>query len=129
MASLEGSQARLKASKLAVVVVSFGLQTGAENWLQETGCQLPMFLDPDRKLYRAFGLHRSLAKVFNHKSLFYYGEQVASGRDLPKAMSGIEDDPLQMGGNFTVSIPSTKMTLVYRSKNPSDRPSLEQILA
>ena len=45
-----------------MVVVSFGVQEGAEKWLEETGCQLPLYLDEDRNLYRKFGLHRSLAK-------------------------------------------------------------------
>ena len=32
----------------------------------------------------------------------YYGAQKASGRPLPKAVAGVEDDPLQMGGDFQV---------------------------
>eukprot|EP00095_Tigriopus_kingsejongensis_P006984 maker-scaffold641_size121017-snap-gene-0.19 protein:Tk06984 transcript:maker-scaffold641_size121017-snap-gene-0.19-mRNA-1 annotation:"selenoprotein l" len=118
---------RLRALKIAVVVVSFGVQTGADNWLKETGCNLPMFLDPDRKLYRAFGLHRSLAKVFNHDFLSYYGGQLAAGRELPKTLHGIEDDPLQMGGDFAITRPNFTMSLVHRSKNPSDRPSLDRL--
>ena len=49
-------------SKVAVAVVSFGVVEGADKWLADTGCKYPMFLDPERKLYRKFGLHRSLAK-------------------------------------------------------------------
>ena len=48
---------------VAVVVVSFGAIQGARNWLEQTECGFPMFLDPERKLYKAFGLHRSLAKA------------------------------------------------------------------
>ena len=48
---------------VAIVVVSFGVEAGAVNWLKQTGCQLDLYLDPDRKLYRKFGLHRSVQKV------------------------------------------------------------------
>ena len=36
---------------------------GAAGWLKDTGCNLKMFLDPDRSLYRALGLPRSVSKV------------------------------------------------------------------
>ena len=110
------------------MIVSFGVQEGAENWLKETNCQFPMFLDHDRSLYQAFGLHRSLSKVFNYGTLQFYGEQVALNRDLPKAMKGIEDDPLQMGGDFIINRTRKEMALVYRSKNPEDRPSIQEIV-
>ena len=60
-----------------VAVVSFGsLQVisflakakkyiqGAQGWLKDTNCNLEMFLDQDRSLYRALGLPRSVSKVW-----------------------------------------------------------------
>jgi hypothetical protein len=134
---------------VAVVVISFGALEGAEAWLKETKCPFPMFLDLKRSLYRVFGLHRSLLKVcsnnvnyffptkkpffffvqvFNHKTLRYYGEQKATGRDLPKAVEGVEDDPLQMGGDFTIESSSMKIVMFYPSSNPEDRPTVESII-
>ena len=31
----------------------------------------------------------------------YYASMKAQGRTLPAAIDGVEDDPLQMGGDFT----------------------------
>ena len=43
-------QSSLDEHAVEVVVVSFGCQEGASHWLQETGCQYDMLLDPDRKV-------------------------------------------------------------------------------
>lgn len=43
-------QRSLDARSIKVVVVSFGCQEGAAHWLQETGCQYDLLLDPDRKV-------------------------------------------------------------------------------
>ena len=34
-------------------------------------------------------------------TLQYYASMKAQGRQLPTAVEGVEDDPLQMGGDFT----------------------------
>ena len=58
----------------------------------------------------------------------YYAEQVLQ-HPVPKSQEGIEDDVLQMGGDFTISNKYTNITLSfsYPSKTPNDRPSLEHI--
>jgi len=110
-----------------VVVVSFGSLQGADGWLKDTGCKLEMFLDPDRSLYRALGLPRSVSKVWGISTIHFYAGEVASGRTLPKSQQE-EDDPLQMGGDFTLNRTGL-LTLCHPSSNPRDRPSLEKILA
>ena len=35
-------------------------------------------------------------------TIHYYGSIKAQARQLPAALEGVEDDPLQMGGDFTV---------------------------
>lgn len=118
----------MSSSKIRIVVVSFGDLPGSRRWLAETGCTLPFFLDTERRLYRHFGLHRSLAKVFNRKTLIYYAEQVASGRELPKVFDGIGADPLQMGGDFTFNLQTGLVSMKYPSQTADDRPSLNYIL-
>jgi len=44
-------------------VITFGVLDGAKLWLESTGSNLPMFADPERKLYDYLGLKRSVAKV------------------------------------------------------------------
>ena len=58
----------------------------------------------------------------------YYAEQVLQ-HPVPKSQEGIEDDILQMGGDFTINNKSTNtiLSFSYPSKSPNDRPSLEHI--
>lgn len=110
-------------------MLAFGSLQGAEAWLEDTGCGLEMFLDPDRRLYRTLGLHRSLAKVWSSPTIHYYAGQAAAGRQLPAAVAGGEDDPLQMGGDFTLVARSGRLVLCHPSSHPRDRPSLASLLA
>jgi len=109
-----------------VVVVSFGSPQGAACWLNETGCKLEMFLDQERSLYRAFGLARSLSKVWSMPMIHVYAEKIVGGEIFPESKEE-NDDPLQMGGDFTLSR-SGQILLSHKSSNPYDRPSLHQIL-
>jgi len=111
-----------------VCVVSFGTPQGAAGWLSDTGCTLDMFLDTERRLYNTVGLHRSVSKVWNMATMHYYAGMVAQGRKLPSAIEGVEDDPLQMGGDFTFRCSDQVMVMAHPSKNPKDRPDIEKIL-
>ena len=75
---------------------------GGVSWLADTGCQLELYLDPERRLYSRLGLARSVWRVWQMATIQYYGSVKAQGRQLPAALEGVEDDPLQMGGDFTV---------------------------
>jgi len=118
----------LESAGIKVVVVSFGNQTGAEQWLKDTGCNLPLYLDEERLLYCKLGLGRSVGKVWSLSTINYYAEQLAQGRPLPQAVQGVEDDPLQMGGDFTFRMEDRTLVMKHCSKTPKDRPSLTQIL-
>jgi len=109
-----------------VVVVSFGSPKGSAHWLSETKCKLEMFLDQERSLYRAFGLKRSLAKVWSMPMIHIYAEKIVGGEIFPESKDD-DDDPLQMGGDFTITR-SGRIVLSHKSSNPYDRPSLRQIL-
>ena len=101
---------------------------GASGWLSSTGCSLDMYLDSDRHLYTTLGLHRSVSKVWNMITLHYYASMVAQGRELPKAIQGVEDDPLQMGGDFTFRASDKVLIMAHPSKNPKDRPDISKIM-
>jgi len=126
VASLEASLQEVTNAGATVAVVSFGSLQGAEGWLKDTNCNLEMFLDQDRSLYRALGLPRSVSKVWGMSTIHFYAGEVASGRSLPKSQEE-EDDPLQMGGDFTLNR-TGHLVLCHPSSNPRDRPSLEEIL-
>jgi len=128
VANIEKNIAMFNNVGCRVVVVSFGTAKGGEGWLNATGCQLDMFLDSERNLYQAVGLHRSVVKVWNISVINYYAQQIASGRELPSAVQGVEDDPLQMGGDFTINCSSNILVMSYPSSKSTDRPSIEYIL-
>ena len=67
--------------------------------------------------------------VYNKGTVAYYGGLKAEGKELHKPMEGIEDDPLQMGGDFTMDAKTKKMLYLNRSKTPADRPSIETIVS
>jgi len=129
VAALQSQMPRLTAAGIKVVVISFGARQGALAWLQDTACNLDLFLDQERRLYRALGLHRSLAKVWNMATVHYYAGQKAKGNPLPQPVADVEDDPLQMGGDFTVRCRDGVLLLCHPSSHPRDRPTLATILA
>ena len=65
-------------------------------------------------------------KVFQVKVMKYYAEQTLQ-HPLPKSQEGIEDDVLQMGGDFTIKVKDKTLVFSYPSKSPSDRPSIDNI--
>jgi len=113
--------------KIAVVVVAFESLSGAKTWLAETQSKLPMFIDPERKIYKMFGLSRSIHKVFKIDVMKYYGEQLLKGA-LPEAQG--QSDFLQMGGDFTFGRKGSTpvVTFCYPSQSSTDRPEISDIL-
>lgn len=109
-------------------MVSFGSRQGAEGWLNSTGCKLDIFLDEERVLYNCLGLQRSVEKVWNMTTINYYSGQVTQGRQLPKALDGVEDDPLQMGGDFSLRCEDGVLVMSHCSTTPKDRPTIEKIM-
>jgi len=112
---------------VSVLVVSFGQREGARRWAEETKCPFPVLLDPHRKIYQAFGLYRSVFKVWSISCLVYYAEQISTGRELPKPFENIHDDPQQMGGDFLLSADGT-VNFTHPSQAANDRPSIGQII-
>lgn len=127
MAELEASQALLDARSLKVLVVSFGGSEGAKLWMEQTGCNFDMLLDPQRKIYRSFGLGSSYAKVMKFRCLLQYSEYGAVGIDFPDVPPRLMEDIYQMGGDFILD-ESGKVLLCHPSKNPHDRPTVKDIL-
>ena len=66
--------------------------------------------------------------MFKIDAISYQAGELAKGRNLIQAFEGIEDDPLQMGGDFSIDLKTKKLKLFYPSKSSSDRPPVEQIV-
>lgn len=81
--------------------------------------------DPERKVYRAYGLGRTTSeRVFGFKILRQYAKWKLQGKPIRK----ITDDPMQRGGNFVVNR-AARLTLSHTGYDQSERPSPAEILA
>lgn len=60
--------------------------------------------------------------------MIFYGLEINRGTMLPQPCSDYEDDALQMAGNALFDSKGT-LVYLYSSTNPSDRPSVEELLS
>lgn len=107
-----------------MLLVSFGREEWARAWLAETGVPFPLLLDRERNVYRAYELEHSAVRTWNLRTLRYYLHRWLAGRML----RGIQGDPHQMGGDFVIDANGI-VRFAYRSREPTDRPSVDTILA
>ncbi|KAK2856012.1 hypothetical protein Q5P01_004747 [Channa striata] len=127
LAELGVSQADLQARSVRVLVVSFGSLEGAQLWLEQTGCSFEMLLDPQRKIYKGFGLGSSYAKVMKFECLLQCSEYGAVDRDFPDVPSRLLEDIFQMGGDFLLD-EAGKVVFSHPTKTPMDNPTVTDIL-
>ena len=132
MAQLCQYSSELKTLQVQVVVISFGSTFGAQAWLDETrwiepaeiNARFTLLLDPSRAAYTAYGLEHSLARSWRPKVWLEYARLMLSGRKW----RGIQGDSGQLGGDFIVDSNGV-IRFAYRSDDPTDRPSMSQLLA
>lgn len=123
MAQLRQQKEALDRHNAQVLVISFTAGMWSRAWLQETQSPFPLLLDPERSVYRAYGLKSSLLRVWSPKVMWYYTRKfLETGR-----IQRIQGDPHQLGGDFIVDSRGL-IRLVYRSHDPTDRPPVETIL-
>lgn len=123
MAQLCEHEAELKRLNVQVLLISFANPVPARAWLRETCAPFRLLLDPQRAVYRAYGLERSWLRSWNLKTLRRYVELMRAGRKW----RGIQGDSAQLGGDFIVDVHGT-VRLAYRSRDPTDRPSVHSLL-
>ena len=115
-------QQQLATHGVRVLLLTFGRESQARRWIQETKAPFPLLLDPDRNVYRAYGLNRSFVRVWNPQVLLHYLMLMMKGRKLRP----IQGDPNQLGGDFIVDARGL-IQYAHPSKGPSDRPSFRRI--
>jgi peroxiredoxin len=123
VAQLRQYTSDLEALKTNVVIISFGSPYSAQLWKQETQSQFTLLLDPERDAYRAYGLERSMLWSWGLNTFLTYSRLMLSGRKW----RGIQGDSGQLGGDFIVNANGI-IRLAYYSRDPSDRPSVSQLL-
>jgi peroxiredoxin len=106
-----------------VLIIGFQETQISRQWLERSGVSFSFLMDPDRKVYRAYGLGRSVWRSWHPRNLWSYFKRMLAGQGLPR----ITADPNQMGGDFIVDRTGV-VRLAYFSHDPTDRPSVEQLL-
>jgi len=125
VAQLCSQQEELKRLNAAVLVVSFSSRAeAAREWLKETCPSFTMLLDPERKIYRAYGLKSSWLRIWNPIAGRDYLRLLLSGQRV----RGIEADPYQLGGDFIVDSKGF-LRLAYRSQVATDFPPIADLLS
>lgn len=124
MAQLCLHQEELEQLNVAVYLVSFSSMGYARIWIEQVCSIFRLLIDRERRVYRQYGLQRSLARSWSLKVVWSYVKLISAGRKW----KGIQGDSTQMGGDFIVSADGI-VRLVYRSKDPTDRPPVADLLA
>ena len=96
----------------------------------ETICKI-RFLFKKRKYflkekYELLCFNFRSVNVFMLDTMKFYGEAIAKQENLPQI--DVQEDVIQLGGDFTIEKVSKKMVFLYPSKTSADRPTLEMIL-
>lgn len=107
-----------------VLIITFGSLPGAQTWLEETCSPFRLLLDPERIVYQAYGLERSLLRSWNLHTIWTYVKLLVAGRKW----RGVQGDSAQLGGDFIIDSQG-KIHLAYHSYDPADRPSVQDLLA
>jgi len=107
-----------------VFIISFGAMPAARAWLQETCTPFRLLLDPERAVYRAYGLERSWRRSWNLNAIRRYVQLMRAGR----RWRGIQGDSAQLGGDFIIDS-GGDVRLAYHSHDPADRPPAPELLA
>lgn len=95
-------------------------------YLAEKPLPFPVFADPDRAGYAAFGLGRtSWAKLLSPPIVWRYTRMVLRGARVRRVPEG--EDALQLGGDFLVRDDRT-LLWAHRGVDPTDRPSVDELL-
>ncbi len=90
---------------------------------------LPLFGDPDRRLYAAFGFGRgSVARVWLDPRAIRHDLALRARRRGRGRGSGLSrQDTLQLGGDVVIDA-AGRVRWVYASRGPEDRPPIASII-
>ena len=106
-----------------ILVISFDDSFFAQQWIEETDECFQLLVDPEREVYRAYGLQKSLLRSWNAKTVVRYAKLMLDGQPW----RGIQGDSTQLGGDFLVDAQGV-LRLAHRSQDPTDRPSVTMLL-
>lgn len=116
----------VRAAGAEVIAVSQSRPDVLRNHLRLSPRPFPVVCDPDRVVYRAFGLERgNWGMFFTGRALRRYLGLMLSGWRLRPVAPG--EDVLQRGGDFVLD-GNRRLVFAHRSEDPGDRPTVAQLL-
>ena len=111
-----------------VLYISAANPERASWYARDLGLTAPVLLDPERRVYREYGLRESLrGSALSPGVWMSYARLLASGRRVPGGGRPTEN-PLQMGADFIVG-PDGRIVYAYCSAHSADRPDVSTLLA
>ena len=122
---LHRSKAQFENNGFQIILVGLGTPDRAEAFKKQFSLSFPIICDPDKKLYKTFGIGRvSFLSMASPAFLLKGFKTLSRGQPL-----GIpKDDVLQMPGVFLIDT-SGNIRYAHYSKDPSDNPSIGTLLA
>lgn len=124
MSQLRQYQDELKQLKTRVYLVSYESNELAMRYIDQLNLDWPLLMDPDRDLYRAYGMSSiKLWEILKPASMWRYWKLIQRGEPIQKPGS----DWRQAGGNVVVD-PQQIVRLHHVSQSPHDRPTAIQML-
>ncbi len=106
-----------------VLLVTFSSSGYAKKFREEVCSQFPVLIDRERSLYNTYGLESSLLRSWGWKNLWAYTKKLLSGQEW----KGIQGDSTQLGGDFIIDHDGI-VQFAYRSRDPTDRPPVEELM-
>lgn len=107
-----------------VLLVSMGTPEEAEGFRRQFNLPFTIICDPEKALYKAYGLKgRSISQIFSPK-LFLKGLKAVGQGFLPGLSLG---DPFQLPGVVVIDVKG-HIRFRYYSRDPSDYPSIAIIV-
>lgn len=108
-----------------VVVICFSAPDYVATYQRERLAPMTVLVDEDRRSYRAYGFGRgSVRTVWGPKVWLAYARLLVAGRRVRRPV----EDTLQLGGDVVVGRDG-RIAYVFRSTDPDDRPSVDELLA
>ncbi|KAI6652685.1 Thioredoxin-like protein AAED1 [Oopsacas minuta] len=109
--------------QLNVVIVSNFEKDAIKEWKQKVNTTLPMYMDPELDLYKIMGF----SETANTKAKTFFKAIILSMKTRSIPQRSGRDTPGHLGGNMIVD-KEGKVTYLYRSESPDDRPLPYDIL-
>jgi len=122
---LHRSKAQFEEIGFQVVLVGLGSPDRAEAFKKQFSLSFPIICDPEKKLYQTYGLKRGSVARMASPVFLLKGLKTLSRGHLPGVP---RDDVMQMPGVFLIDT-SGNIRYAHYSKDPSDNPSIETLLA